>query len=239
MWRSTSMGKRKSTIMTSMTTCSVVSKAGWRWLQTHDTRSFAGQQTPQTINSPGPRLVLLFKAGSKSASGFKAQYRFETGEDFFNCCLFIFSFSHNEIHLLMMYSLSGSRWKASLFSSPESISSPNIGNYFAEYQIPGTPRPGMCHFTYRSTSRLEGRFNSPRHPQNYPNDLNCTYLFLATPSQQVGKWDKSIVHCPSRRQFTFVTGNIFRSRLCLIISKSGQTTSIPTAVWEIGKLMGK
>ena len=37
MWRSTSMGKRKSTIMTNMTTCSVVSKAGWRWLQTHDT----------------------------------------------------------------------------------------------------------------------------------------------------------------------------------------------------------
>ena len=32
---------------------------------------------------------------------------------------------------------------------------------------------------------------------------------------------------------------MFRSRLCLIISKSGQTTSIPTAVWEIGKLMGK
>ena len=39
-----------------------------------------GQASPQTINSPGPRLVLLFKAGMKSASGFKAQYRFETGE---------------------------------------------------------------------------------------------------------------------------------------------------------------
>ena len=59
------------------------------------------------------------------------------------------------------------------------------GRLCSEYQIPGTPRPGLCHFTYRSTSRLEGRFNSPRHPQNYPNDLNCTYLFLATPSQQV------------------------------------------------------
>ena len=57
--------------------------------------------------------------------------------------------------------------------------------YVSEYQIPGTPKPGSCHFTYRSTSRLEGRFNSPRHPQNYPNQLNCTYLFLATPSQQV------------------------------------------------------
>ena len=59
-----------------------------------------------------------------------------------------------------------------------------------EYQIPGTPRPGRCHFTYRSTGRLEGRFNSPRHPQNYPNDLNCTYVFLATPSQQVGSQQK-------------------------------------------------
>ena len=39
-----------------------------------------GQQTPQTIYSPGPRLVLLFKAGSKPGSGFKAQYRFETGK---------------------------------------------------------------------------------------------------------------------------------------------------------------
>ena len=56
---------------------------------------------------------------------------------------------------------------------------------YSEYQIPGTPRPGQCHFTYRSNSRLEGRFNSPRHPQNYPNHLNCTYVFLATPSQQV------------------------------------------------------
>ena len=29
-----------------------------------------------------------------------------------------------------------------------------------EYQIPGTPRPGACHFTYRSTSRLDGRSSS-------------------------------------------------------------------------------
>ena len=110
--------------------------------------SFAGKETPPSINSPGPRLVLLFKGGDTAGSGFKAQYTFET-----------------------------------------------------EYQIPGTPRPGACHFTYRSTSRLDGRcalqvllcshyssrcrFNSPRHPQNYPNDLNCTYMFLATPAQQV------------------------------------------------------
>jgi hypothetical protein len=36
--------------------------------------------------------------------------------------------------------------------------------YLLEYQIPGTPSPdGACHFTYRSTSKLEGRFNSPRY----------------------------------------------------------------------------
>jgi len=97
----------------------------------HDYK-FCGKETPPTIHSPGPRLVLLFKGGETAGSGFKAQYTFET-----------------------------------------------------EYQIPGTPRPGACHFTYRSTSRLDGRFNSPRHPQNYPNDLNCTYMFLATPAQQV------------------------------------------------------
>ncbi len=35
---------------------------------------------------------------------------------------------------------------------------------YLEYQIPGTPSPdGACHFTYRSTSKLEGRFNSPRY----------------------------------------------------------------------------
>jgi hypothetical protein len=39
----------------------------------------AGKTTPQEIHSPGPRLVLLFKAGPKPGSGFKANYRFETG----------------------------------------------------------------------------------------------------------------------------------------------------------------
>ncbi|GLV44216.1 uncharacterized protein CBL_12488 [Carabus blaptoides fortunei] len=55
-----------------------------------------------------------------------------------------------------------------------------------EYRIPGTPAPdGSCTFTYRSTSRKRGEFNSPRYPSNYPSDTNCTYLFLATPNEQV------------------------------------------------------
>ena len=40
---------------------------------------YLGQKTPKKINSPGPRLVILFKAGSKSGAGFKANYSFETG----------------------------------------------------------------------------------------------------------------------------------------------------------------
>jgi len=94
---------------------------------------FCGANPPEEIHSPGPRLVILFKAGSKPGVGFKANYRFET-----------------------------------------------------EYQIPGTPAPdGSCRFKYTSNSKLEGRFNSPRHPQNYPNDINCTYQFWSTPNQQV------------------------------------------------------
>lgn len=56
----------------------------------------------------------------------------------------------------------------------------------SEYRIPGTAAPdGTCTFTYRSTSRKRGEFNSPRYPSNYPSDTNCTYLFLATPNEQV------------------------------------------------------
>ncbi|CAH1967539.1 unnamed protein product [Acanthoscelides obtectus] len=55
-----------------------------------------------------------------------------------------------------------------------------------EYRIPGTAAPdGTCFFTYRSTSRKRGEFNSPRYPSNYPSNTNCTYLFLATDNEQV------------------------------------------------------
>ena len=40
---------------------------------------YLGKTTPTVINSTGPRLVILFKAGSKPGSGFKANYYFETG----------------------------------------------------------------------------------------------------------------------------------------------------------------
>ena len=56
-----------------------------------------------------------------------------------------------------------------------------------EYLIPvGTPAPdGSCKFTYRSSSRKDGRFNSPRHPSNYPSETNCIYEFYALPHEQV------------------------------------------------------
>ncbi|XP_055680317.1 cubilin isoform X3 [Lutzomyia longipalpis] len=59
-------------------------------------------------------------------------------------------------------------------------------SFETEYKIPGTAAPdGTCSFTYRSTSRKKGEFNSPRYPSNYPSETNCSYLFLATPNEQV------------------------------------------------------
>lgn len=81
-----------------------------------------------------------------------------------------------------------------------------------EYKIPGTAAPdGSCSFTYRSTSRKKGEFNSPRFPSKYISGMhqincltnlksihyhlhcfiynvtgtNCSYKFLATPNEQV------------------------------------------------------
>ncbi|XP_071055238.1 cubilin isoform X2 [Onthophagus taurus] len=75
-----------------------------------------------------------------------------------------------------------------VFSSGEILGRGFKANYTfeTEYRIPGTAAPdGTCTFTYRSTSRKRGEFNSPRYPSNYPSDTNCTYLFLATPNEQV------------------------------------------------------
>ncbi|XP_028523985.1 tolloid-like protein 1 isoform X3 [Apis cerana] len=75
-----------------------------------------------------------------------------------------------------------------VFSSGESQGQGFKARYTfeTEYKIPGTAAPdGSCTFTYRSSSRKRGDFNSPRHPSNYPSDTNCTYLFLATPNEQV------------------------------------------------------
>ncbi|XP_076374549.1 CUB domain-containing protein 2 isoform X4 [Megalopta genalis] len=75
-----------------------------------------------------------------------------------------------------------------VFSSGESQGQGFKARYSfeTEYKIPGTAAPdGSCTFTYRSSSRKKGDFNSPRHPSNYPSDTNCTYFFLATPNEQV------------------------------------------------------
>ena len=45
--------------------------------QEHD-YEFCGRTPPPTVKTPGPRLVLLFKAGAKPGSGFKANFKFET-----------------------------------------------------------------------------------------------------------------------------------------------------------------
>ncbi|XP_042230639.1 cubilin-like isoform X8 [Homarus americanus] len=55
-----------------------------------------------------------------------------------------------------------------------------------EYKIPGTPSPdGKCIFTYYSSSRKDGIFNSPRHPANYPSNTTCEFTFQANPDEQV------------------------------------------------------
>ena len=59
-------------------------------------------------------------------------------------------------------------------------------SFETEYKIPGTAAPdGTCSFTYRSTSKKKGEFNSPRYPSNYPSDTNCSFVFMATPNEQV------------------------------------------------------
>ncbi|KAL1465829.1 hypothetical protein WDU94_005366, partial [Cyamophila willieti] len=59
-------------------------------------------------------------------------------------------------------------------------------SFETEYKVPGTAAPdGACNFTYRSSSKKKGEFNSPRYPSNYPSNLTCTYNFLATPNEQV------------------------------------------------------
>jgi hypothetical protein len=41
---------------------------------------FCGKGLPERVKTPGPRLVLLFNAGTRPGSGFKARFHFETGE---------------------------------------------------------------------------------------------------------------------------------------------------------------
>ncbi|XP_045469321.1 cubilin isoform X2 [Harmonia axyridis] len=75
-----------------------------------------------------------------------------------------------------------------VFSSGELMGRGFKANYTfeTEYRVPGTAAPdGTCSFTYRSSSKKSGDFNSPRYPSNYPSDMNCSYLFLTNNNEQV------------------------------------------------------
>ncbi|XKL66755.1 hypothetical protein PGB90_010175 [Kerria lacca] len=75
-----------------------------------------------------------------------------------------------------------------IFASGESQGRGFKAKYIFEtdYLVPGTATPdGKCTFSYRSTSKKQGDFNSPRFPGNYPSDMNCNYTFIPTPNEQV------------------------------------------------------
>ena len=57
---------------------------------------------------------------------------------------------------------------------------------FVDYAIPGTPATdAKCHFIYFSASAKSGKFNSPRHPSNYPHNIVCVYEFIGLAQEQV------------------------------------------------------
>ncbi|XP_064103778.1 cubilin-like isoform X5 [Macrobrachium nipponense] len=71
-----------------------------------------------------------------------------------------------------------------------------VYKFETEYMIPGTASPdGKCIFTYYSSSRKTGAFNSPRHPSNYPSNTICQYTFQSNPEEQVRLiFDQFTVH---------------------------------------------
>ncbi|XP_046653387.1 bone morphogenetic protein 1-like isoform X1 [Daphnia pulicaria] len=74
-----------------------------------------------------------------------------------------------------------------IFSSGQSQGSGFKARFLfaTEYSIPGTPSPlGGCNFTYMSSSKKRGDFNSPRHPARYPSNLTCTYNFILAGSNE-------------------------------------------------------
>ena len=118
---------------------------------------FCGTEKPYPVISEGPRLVMVFSSGELQGRGFKV----------------------NLIKTKIFNSISTkyNKW-IKQFQGKYSFET--------EYKIPGTAAPdGTCSFTYRSTSKKKGEFNSPRYPSNYPSDTNCSFVFLATPNEQV------------------------------------------------------
>ena len=49
---------------------------------------------------------------------------------------------------------------------------------YGRHVCPGTPRPGACHFTYRSTSRLDGRSPSSKYHNCYWKGIGENALFF-------------------------------------------------------------
>lgn len=87
-----------------------------------------------------------------------------------------------------------------------------------EYKIPGTAAPdGSCSFTYQSTSRKKGEFNSPRFPSKYISGeyaLSSNYSFSSShihrtiqPSSWLAVVHNLFIGCSSN------SGNIFNSFL--------------------------
>ncbi|KAH3730549.1 cubilin-like isoform X2 [Dreissena polymorpha] len=52
--------------------------------------------------------------------------------------------------------------------------------FLSDYGIPGRTIPGHegeCMFLFTSDDNSSGSFNSPRHPENYPPNIECVYIF--------------------------------------------------------------
>ena len=114
-----------------------------------------GTERPLPVVSDGPRLVMVFSSGELQGRGFKV--RISKFEKF-----------QHEKNFFSLFLPQGKY------------------SFETEYKIPGTAAPdGTCSFTYRSHSKKKGEFNSPRYPSNYPSDTNCSFIFLATPNEQV------------------------------------------------------
>ncbi|KAI5755333.1 hypothetical protein M8J77_016053 [Diaphorina citri] len=128
-------------------------------------------KAPIVMVSDGPRLVLVFSSGELQGGGFKAMYSFETEKD--KAPIVMVSDGPRLVLVFSSGELQGGGFKA-------------MYSFETEYKVPGTAAPnGSCNFTYRSSSKKKGEFNSPRYPSNYPSNLTCTYNFLATPNEQV------------------------------------------------------
>ena len=65
----------------------------------------------------------------------------------------------------------------------------HLSKSFSDYAIQGIPvtpvNTSICHFKYGSKFMKVGRFNSPRHPSNYPADIECIFQFFMKPGEKL------------------------------------------------------